>query len=209
VPPPPYFGSAARTEILLLLAANGPLHVREIARLRARDPASTYRSVERLVLAGLVAKRNHGRRVVALNRASSVYPHLRMFLNILVARFPQPLTDSPTYRHGLPQRDHRHAVLDDTNLFGQVAKTRTLLAVGALGPVNVAGVCRAIQTPHLTVWLAANALERLGLVVSTKVGRNRLLSLSPTLPEVEAFSEYLRAVVRNHYPEYDAVRRLD
>ncbi|HEY6233773.1 MAG TPA: helix-turn-helix domain-containing protein [Candidatus Elarobacter sp.] len=55
---PAIFSTVARTEILMLLAVNGPIHVRELARLRRVDSASTIRTVDRLIEAKLVAKRD-------------------------------------------------------------------------------------------------------------------------------------------------------
>ena len=100
--PLPFFGSVARTEILLLLSANGPLHVREIARLRGADSAGTFRSIERLQAAGIVAKRDHGRRIVALDRSDRAFPRLQTFLLELAREFPPSRIDVQSYRHGLP-----------------------------------------------------------------------------------------------------------
>lgn len=194
ISPPPFFGSVARTEVLLLLSTNGPLHVREIARLRGADSAGTFRSIERLQAAGLVAKRNHGRRIVALDRSHRAYPRLQAFLLELAREFPPPRIDVQSYRHGLPLPYEPHAVANEDNLFGQVAKTRTLLAVAALEPINLAGVASAVQTPHINVWHAAKALERHGLLVSERVGRDRILRLSkalPAFPRVSRLSAHL------------------
>jgi len=66
---PPFFGTVARTETLMILAANGPLTTRQICRLRGVNHATTLRTVERLVATGVVTKRGWGRRIVTLDRS--------------------------------------------------------------------------------------------------------------------------------------------
>ena len=124
ISPLPFFGSIARTEIPLLLAVNGPLHVREIAPVARRtDSAGTFRSTERLQAAP-VAKRNYGRRIVALDRSHRAFPRLQTFLLELAHEFPPARIDIQSYRHGLPLPYEPHAITNENNLFGQVGKTR-------------------------------------------------------------------------------------
>jgi len=145
---------------------------------------------------------------VALDRSHRASPRLQAFLLELAREFPPPRIDVQSYRHGLPLPYDAHAVVNEDNLFGQVAKTRTLLAVAALEPVNLTDVAFAVQSPHINVWHAANALERDGLIVSEQVGRDRILRLNEDLPAFREFRAYLRTLIATERPEYEATRML-
>lgn len=85
---------------------------------------------------------------------------------------------------------------------------RTLLAVAALEPVNLTDVASAVQSPHINVWHAANALERDALLVSERVGRDRISRLNKDLPAFREFRAYLRTLIATERPEYEATRML-
>ncbi len=101
---PPFFGSSARTQILAILAANGPMTVRDLARLRRKDSAATFRAVERLIRCGLVAKRLRpgGRKYVGINRAHAALPDLLALLRKLVDHYGCPSVSQARFRWGLP-----------------------------------------------------------------------------------------------------------
>ncbi len=75
-------------------------------------------------------------------------------------------------------------------------------------PVNLTDVASAVQTPHINVWHAANALQRDGLIVSKRVGRDRILRLNKDLPAFREFRAYLRTLIATERPEYEATRML-
>lgn len=206
--PPAIFGSAARTEILQLLAVNGPLHVRQIARLRRTDSSSTFRAVNRLVGAGVVVKRHLGRRVVALDRSHRGFALLKSCLLRLCDSFPVSLLQMSRYRHHLPQARDKHSVPDELTLFGQRAQTRALLAIAAVGSVNLTEIAKALQTTHNTVWHAINGLERRGLIVSRKSRQDRIATMNRDLPAFTEFHRYLRILTATERSEYDDIKEL-
>jgi len=93
-------------------------------------------------------------------------------------------------------------------LFGQVAKTRSLLGIAAASSINVSDLAAALQTHFLIIWPAVEALERDGLIVSTRVGRERHLRLNEELPAFAEFLAYLRTLIATERPEYEAMRLL-
>jgi DNA-binding MarR family transcriptional regulator len=206
--PPAIFGSVARTQILQLLAINGPMHVRQLARFRGTDSSSTFRAVNRLIEAGVVAKRQISRRVVSLDRSHRGYPALKGYLMKLNQSFPVPHLHIPRYRHGLPQGCDGHAVPDELTLFGQRAQTRTLLAIAAVERINLADIAKALQTTHNTVWHAVNGLERRGLIVSRRSGQDRIATMNRALPAYTEFHQYLKTLIATERPEYDDIKNL-
>jgi hypothetical protein len=218
---PPFFGSVARTELLLILAVNGPLHVREIARLRGVEASRTFHIVERLREAGLVAKRSHGPReaslvakrrhglrVVALDRSHRGFFRLRTFLLKLAQEFPPPRVDTKPYRHGLPIAWTPHTTINENGIFGFTAKTRAILAIAALEPINVTQLCTAMHASQSVAWQAVDALERDRLIASDYVGIERRLRLNDRLPAFREFQAYLRTLIVTERPEFESMRIL-
>ncbi len=75
---PRLFGVGGRDRVLICLAVNGAMYVRQIGRLAGIDSHKCFDMIGRLADAGLVVKRNRegGRKYAALNRGLRCYPQL-------------------------------------------------------------------------------------------------------------------------------------
>jgi len=211
---PPIFGSSARTQILAILAVNGPVTVRELARLRGVDSATTFRAVERLIDAGLAVKRDEpgGRKYVALNRAQWGGAELRALLVALADACGVPRLEQARYRWRLPtERDPKPPIGPDA-VFGTKARSRALLViaaadVGPRGHIDERRIAATTQTGENSVWHAVNALEDDGVVSSRRAGRHRLFTLSRKLPGVATLREFARRLLDGR-PDYAAKAAL-
>jgi DNA-binding transcriptional ArsR family regulator len=211
---PPIFGSSARTQILAILAVNGPVTVRELARLRGVDSATTFRAAERLIDAGLAVKRDEpgGRKYVALNRAQWGGAELRALLVALADACGVPRLEQARYRWRLPTERDPKPPIDPDAVFGTKARSRALLViaaadVGPRGHIDERRIAATTQTGENSVWHAVNALEDDGVVSSRRAGRHRLFALSRKLPGVATLREFARRLLDGR-PDYAAKAAL-
>ena len=197
-PPPPLFASSARTQILLALHANGPMTVREAARLRKTDSATTFRSVERLIVCGLIVKRDRpgGRKYVAINKSHFAAKELNFLLDVLNNRFPIPEIEQARVRRGLPtDRDPKPPILE-LSMFGSSIKSRILLMVAIAGEADEQQLARSLCVSASQIWSALRSITKAKLLTERRVGVRRVVSLSTQYPGAQEFISFLLAVTR-------------
>ena len=181
--------------MLICLAVNGPMHVRDVARTVGIDPHKTWNMVERLCDSGLVVKRQYegGRKYVSLNREARCYRSLIKLLLALDAYWPAQRVERPVTRRYMPFFNHLEPHHLD-NIFQSPVRSRILLFVGAVGVTNLSMIYDMLGLGSVSVLLAVNAWERQGVLKSMHVGRHRLLSLNPDFcvaKELKAFMHEL------------------
>lgn len=202
---PPIFGTSARTEIVAMLQQNGPMHVRAIARVRNADSAGTFRTVERLIRAGICVKRDEpgGFKYVAVNRNHFAWRRLRVLLEALCRLYYIPDYEQPRYRWRLPtERDTPHPDFDELGTFGSYLRSSVLMLLAKAGEMDVQRLTdQSFSTSHVATWHVANALERDGLAVQRRYKGRRILSLAPTLSVHAELGSLLRRMAEAK-PDY-------
>jgi DNA-binding MarR family transcriptional regulator len=177
---PPLFDTSGRTTILTMLAANGPMTVREIARARHVDSSTTYRTVDRLLRCGLVVKRSRagGRKYVSLDRSHVAASELKTLFDLLARVYGVPLIEQPSYRHGLPHdRDPSPPITED-RMFGSRARSRMLIFLSLVGEADETQLARVLAEKLNSVHYAIHALQKKKIVSSRKVGIRHVFALN-------------------------------
>jgi DNA-binding transcriptional ArsR family regulator len=191
---PAFFGSSARTQILAILAANGPMTVRDLARLRRKDSATTFRAVERLIRCGLVTKRLRpgGRKYVGINRAHAALPELLALLRVLGDIFGVPLLAQARHRWGLPTVSDPTPPIAEEWMFGSPVRSRMLVLLAVAGEADEMQMARVLTASVASVWYTSNALSKTHRILrSRRVGTRRVFSLSPTVSAIGEFRAFL------------------
>lgn len=193
-PMPQIFGSSARTEILALLAVNGPLTVRELARLRVSDSSATFRAVSALSDCGLIVKRERagGRKYVSLNRAHHGARELRDLLTALDLEHPVARVTQARARWGLPTERDPQPLIVEKQMFGSAIRSQILLLLAIVGEADEQQIARALAVRHNSVWSALLPLTRRNLVIDRRVGARRVLSLSESYKGAREFGRLLQ-----------------
>jgi DNA-binding MarR family transcriptional regulator len=197
LPMPALFDSPERTLILAMLATNGPMTVREIARARQVDAGSTYRSTERLIRCGLAVKRHRagGRKYVALHRAHIAAAPLRALLDVLAGHYGTPILPQLRYRHGLPlDRDPRPPLAEE-RMFGSPIRSRMLVLLAGIGEADVTQLARLLAADVNSIHYAAHALLKSGVLGARRVGARHVLSLSDAYVGAGEFRAFLMALL--------------
>lgn len=209
----PYlFARGGRDRVLTCLAVNGPLHVREIARLIGSDSRKTFDMVQRLQEAGLVVKRDQPgfRKVVALDKGlGQLYFHIRDLLLALhenwpVERSPRPF---PFYAKSPLRGD---APLDDSRIerwFNSVPRSRALLYVAAVGRTNMVDLVLRAHVGSVSALYAVNFWERQGVLRSKTVGIHRVVELDEAFPVAQQLWRVLNTLVSRSEKYTDLRRR--
>lgn len=195
---PALFGSSARTQILLALHANGPMTVREVARLRKTDSATTFRSVERLIACGLIVKRDRpgGRRYIAIDKSHFAAKELGALLDTLNLHFAIPNIEQARIRRGLPtDRDPKPPILE-LSMFGSSIRSRIMLMLAVAGEADEQQLARSLAVAHTLIWSALRTIANAKLLSEKRVGARRVVSLSTRYPAAEEFIVFLKAVAR-------------
>jgi DNA-binding MarR family transcriptional regulator len=190
---PPLFGSTARTEILALLGINGPLTVREIARLRESDSSATFRSVAALMECGLVVKRQRagGRKYVSLNRAHHCASELRALLAALDREHQVARITQARARWGLPDERDPLPPIVENNMFGSTMRSQILILLAIAGEADEQQIARALAVRHNSVWSALLPLTKYKLVIERRIGARRVLSLAANFKGASEFRRFL------------------
>lgn len=199
LPMPVIFGTSERTLILATLWANGPMTVREIARLRGVDSASTYRSVERLLRSGLAVKRDQpgGRKYVSVNRGHVASHNLGILLDTLAKEYGVPVVDQITYRHGLPTRKHSpKTVVSEDWMFGSPVRSKILLVLAETNAADATQLSRVASAQPGSIRYAAIAMENAGITKSEIVGIRRIFRLASDYVGAKQFKAFLRVLAR-------------
>lgn len=199
---PAIFGTVARTEILMLLAVNGPTHVRELARLRRVDSATTFRTVDRLIEAKLVAKRDRKRRQVALDRSHRGHHELLELLLDLDGEYPVRRIVQARYRHYFPLDRDRRDPPEVHTLFGSETRSKVLLLLGTVAEADLNEIAAMAHLEYCAAAYALNGLEIERIVRTRRVGRRRVADLDPHSPWTPLLRRYIERVVRLELTEY-------
>ncbi len=200
---PPIFGTAVRTEIMAMLAVNGPMYIREIARTRNVDASSTFRAVDRLIHAGLAVKRlnSGGRKYVAVNRAHFASRRLWALLQKLAICFDIPGDRDITYRWKLPLERDPHPAVDERNMFGHPTRSRSLTIIATADGIDLRRISQVLAIDEVSVWHTVNSLERDAIVLTKRQGKRRLAFLHPECPVSRELQQFIHRLVneRSHY----------
>lgn len=194
---PALFGSSARTEVLAILSETGPITVRELSRIRGKDSGAVFGVIEKLRSAGLVVKRCRpgGRRYVSLNRAHRAIRALRRLLKAMVRESGLRVPKYSGGRYGLPlDRDPSPPIVED-RLFGSEIRSHLILMLAAMRESNVQTLTRATGFNYQSISYSVLALERLGILTTRRVGKDRLVRLSKTYSWSRLYQNFLRELL--------------
>ena len=213
---PHIFGMGKRDCVLMLLAVNRPLYVREIARAIGSEEKKAAKMVRALLEVGVVvcARGSNGVRYVKLNPDFPAYYELLRLLNVLELHWPQERLGKPARRaERLGLRQAPFAVDDESfptkrydRLFGSPIRTRVLLAIAAIGDTDVTDLARLLTLESRSTWNTVNHLQREGLIRSTIKGRRRALELDPDYFAAQALRRLLLRLVEDS--EYTVLARF-
>jgi len=208
---PHLFARGGRDRVLTCLAVNGPLHVREIARLIGSDSRKTFDMVSYLEECGLVIKRDQPgfRKVVALDKAlGHLYFQFRDLLLALDAHWPVKRSARPfPFYAKTPLRGT--APLDDDRIeqwFTSVPRSRTLLYVAAVGRTNMTDLVRRAKVGSVSALYSVNYWEREGVLRTEIAGIHRIVELDETFAAAHELWRVLNALVGKS-EKYAAFRR--
>lgn len=203
------FGRGGRDRVLICLAVNGPMTVREIGRAIRSDSHKTWSMVEYLMRSGLVVKRNRpgGRKYVALNRRLPIYRRLLSLLLALDKKWPARRVDQPSYRWAMWNDDGAITSQRLDLMFFSPVRSRVLLFVAAVGTTDMSTMYDLLGTGSVSALYAVNHWEREGVLASRWVGRHRLVRLNERHSAHSELRNLLIALVTQS-EEYVAYRRL-
>jgi DNA-binding MarR family transcriptional regulator len=179
------FNRPTRYWILVTLAVNGPLTVRELARAVGRDSSSIFVIVDSFIEAGILYKSNKPghRKYVALDRSYSAFEELQRFLIKLDERYPAARTGTPIFRTSFPSRRSRRQERNGQKpelLFGSRLKAWFLLVLRSAGSIHRLQMCNTIKT---TITGAQQVIDhglRSGIILKPgRVGLIKPLHLNP------------------------------
>lgn len=198
---PRLFARGGRDRVLVCLAVNGPLHVREIGRLIGSDARKTFDMVALLEQAGLVVKRDQPgfRKVVALDKAlGQLYFQVGDLLRAMDKTWPVERSDrSAPFFAKTPLRGR--LPLDDQMMerwFCSVPRSRALLFVAAVGRTNMSDIVRRAEVGSVSAMYAVNYWEREGVFRSRMVGCHRIVELDEEFSLANELWTVLDALVR-------------
>lgn len=197
---PQLFGRGGRDRTLIALAANGPMHVRELARIIGSDSSKTFLMVEHLIEAGIVVKRDVPgyRKLVALNKQLDwTYYLLRDVLLALDAKWPAKRVEQrqqprEMWGDAVSNLEPEHLDL----VFQSPVRSRTLLFIAAVGVTDMRTMYESLGMGGVSSLYAVNHWEREGVVRSHMQGRHRLVSLNPRFVVAEPLRRLLSVMVQ-------------
>jgi hypothetical protein len=206
---PQLFGRGGRDRALIALAANGPMHVRELARIIGSDSSKTFLMVEHLIETGIVVKRDLPgyRKLVALNKNLDwTYYQLRDLLLALDKKWPAKRTGihvqpREMWHGAVEQLEPKHLDL----IFQSPVRSRTLLFIAALGMTNMSVMYNALGIGGVSALYAVNHWEREGVVNSRQDGKNRWVFLNPKFVVAEPLRRLLMTLVNGSQEYQDLI----
>ena len=206
---PPLFFSSAQTQILVMIGANGPMTVREMARARSVDSASTFRTTERLERSGLVVKRElpGGRKYISVNRSHVAYRNLSRLLEVLVDHYQIPRVAQARYRHGLPLERDPSPALQEDKMFGSVLRSRLLVLLAAVEEADVTQLGRLLGANRCSVDYTAHALLKSRLLLAETVGIRNVYRLNDNFVGAQEYTAFLSRLLREA-PVYSILKSL-
>lgn len=182
----------------MILAVNGPLYVRQIARAIRSDSRKTFDMVEYLRKAGLVDKRDvpGGRKYVRINQKHPCYAELLPLLRAMEGLRPQLRLKVPKTRWYLTGGSVDVAATLEF-VFQSYPRSTLLLAVAAAGHICLSDVYDLFGLEQVSAWYVADYWQRQGIIKSEYKARMRILSLDercPVFPELARFLQALTAL---------------
>jgi hypothetical protein len=206
---PHIFGRGGRDRVLICLAVNGPLTVRELARAIKADAHKTWDMVHYLLQTGLVVKRVRpgGRKYVALNRKLPVHHRLRELLAALERRWPAKRVPQPSYRWTLWNDAGEITAPRLDLMFYSPVRSRILLFIAAVGFTDMSTIYQVLGVGAVSALYAVNHWEREGIVLSQHLARHRFVSLDPQYPAYTQLRSLLCGLI-TYSEEYRALRSV-
>jgi hypothetical protein len=204
---PHLFGRGGSDRVLICLALNGPLTVRELARTLKVDSHGAFKMVDRLREAGLVVKRDltHGRKYVAINRNLLIYRPLMRLLHALERIAPVQRRPATIARWHMPfdriMTDYR---LD--RIFQSPPRSRILLFVGAVGETDLQTIYRSLGLGTVSASLIVDHWQKQHVLRCRYYKSHRLISLDPGFVAANELRALLRQIVACS-GEYRAFRK--
>lgn len=205
---PHLFGRGGRERVLICLAANGPMHVRHIARTIGSDSHKVWNMVEQLQIAGLVVKRERagGRKYVALNRRSPIYRPLLRLLLALDKHWPAKRITHTVVRWNMPF-DRALTTQRMDHIFQSPVRSRILLFISAVGETDMSTIYRLLGLGSVSTMYIVNHWEKQGIVRTRWSKTHRLVRLDPKFIAAKELKALLREIVV-HSDEYRMLRKV-
>ena len=179
---PHLFGRGGRDRILLSLAVNGAMTVREVGRATSIDSHKAWSMVERMVPTGIIVKRDRpgGRKYVAINRLFPAWQELMNLLEAIDAKFPVARVSVPATRWHLWNEDEEYPSPRLDGIFHAANRSRILLLVASAGEAIEKDIYMLLGINMVSAMYAMNHWQREGILRSRYDGGIRFLSLDPT-----------------------------
>jgi hypothetical protein len=180
--PPHLFGRGLRERVLLCLAVNGPMHLKQIAETIGSPPPAVFRIVGDLVGLGLAVKGGKAgqrRRPISINRRLTIYPALERLLLAIDREWPvrrssgqkHPLRPTP-WEGTAPRRS-------PPSIFQSATRTRVLIFIAATAKTDVAAITAGLNLNWMSAFAAVSRWEREGIVRFNHTGERRVVSMNP------------------------------
>lgn len=207
-PIPWIFRRGGCERVLMCLAVNGPMTVRELSRAIKSDSHKTWDMVERLRKSGLVAKRDHagGRKYVALNRQLPIYRPLLRLLVALNKQWPAKRITHTVARWRMPF-DRALTAQRMDHIFQSAVRSRILLFISALGETDMSTIYKLLGLGSVSTMYIVNHWEKQGIVRTRWFKTHRLVRLDPRFIVAKELKALLREIVV-HSGEYRTLRKI-
>lgn len=207
-PLPWIFRRGGCDRVLICLAVNGPMTVRELGRAIKSDSHKTFDMVERLRAAGLVVKRDlpGGRKYIALNRRLPIYRSLVRLLLSLDKHWPAKRIAHTAARWNMPF-DRALTTLRMDNVFQSPVRSRVLLFIAAVGETDMSTIYKLLGLGSVSTMYIVNHWERQGVVRTRWFKSHRLVKLDSRFVVAKELKALLREIVV-HSDEYRTLRKI-
>jgi hypothetical protein len=207
-PIPWIFRRGGCDRVLICLAVNGPMTVRELGRAIRSDSHKTWDMVERLRKSGLVVKRDYagGRKYVALNRQLPIHRPLLRLLLALDRHWPGQRINRTTARWHMPfDRNLTTERMD--HIFQSPVRSRILLFISAVGETDMSTIYKLLGLGTVSTMLIVNHWEKQGIVCTRWFKKHRLVKLDPEFIVAKELKALIREIVV-HSEEYRTLRAV-
>ena len=162
-----------------------------------------------LMRAGVIVRRDRpgGRKYVSLNKTLMTYRPLMRLLLALDVKWPATRVNHPAYRWGMRNDDGVMTAERLDLVFCSPVRSRILLYVAAVGTTDMKTMYGVLGIGAVSAMFAANHWEREGIIVTTRVGKHRLLELNPCYVAATQLRSLLSLLVARS-EEYRALRNV-